>query len=188
LKLKEESGTCANMPGPGGSRKGVKNLRTQYREYQRVAKNFDGLQFVGESLAVMGKAMHFFAQMAERAETPEEARQYWKDALDAGERLAPFRYARLASVRVGVERQDLLARDDVTSDEVLAELIAELKDADGVPKQIRVFLEKSNGATNGAKNGAGGNGANGGGVATPTFRYADKRTNDGGRPVNGNLK
>jgi hypothetical protein len=74
LKLKGESATCANMPGPGGSRKGIKNLRTQYREYQRVAKNFRGDQFVGESLAIMGKAMHFFAEMAMRAETPEEAR------------------------------------------------------------------------------------------------------------------
>jgi hypothetical protein len=168
------------MPGPGGSRKGVKNLRTQYREHQRVAKNFDGLQFVGESLAVMGKAMHFFAQMAEHAETPEEARQYWKDALDAGERLAPFRYARLASVRVGVERQDALARDDVTSAELLDELIAEIKNTKGLPKEVIAYLERPNSATNGASNGANVNGANGGGVATPTFRYADKRVNNGG--------
>jgi hypothetical protein len=102
--------------------------------------------------------------------------------------LAPFRYAKSASVRVGVERSDVLARDDVTSDELLAELIAEIRTADGIPEQVKAYLERSNGATNGANNGAGGNAANGGGVATPTFRYASKHTNDGGRAVNGNLK
>jgi hypothetical protein len=188
LKIKKESGTSANMPGPGGSRKGIKNLRTQYREYQRVAKNFDGAQFVGESLAIMGKAMHFFAEMAMRAEMPEEARIYWNDALNAGEKLAPFRYAKLASVRVGVERNDVLARDDITSDELLAELIAEIRTADGIPEQVKAYLERSNGAANGTNNGAGGNGANGGGVATPTFRYANKRLNSGEIALNGNLK
>jgi hypothetical protein len=129
------------MPGPGGSRKGIKNLRTQYAEYQRVAKNFRGDQFVGESLAVMGRAMHFFVEMAMRAETAEEARIYWNDALNAGEKLAPFRYAKLASVRVGVERDDILARDDVTSAELLAELVAELATCTEIPSFIRDYIE-----------------------------------------------
>jgi hypothetical protein len=188
---KGESGTCANMPGPGGSRKGIKNRRTLYKEYrERTAAliKINGADFVGESLNAMGEALGFFLQMARNAETPEEARMYYEDALNAGEKLAPFRYAKLASVRVGVERNDVLARDDVTSDEILAELIAEIRTADRLPEQVKAYLERSNGATNGANNGAGGNGANGGGVATPTFRYADRRVNNAEIALNGNAK
>jgi hypothetical protein len=101
----------------------------------------NGPDFVGESLNAMGEALGFFLQMARDARSLEEARMYYQDALNAGEKLAPFRYAKLASVRVGVERDDVLARDDVTSQELLAELVAELATNTEVPSFIREYIE-----------------------------------------------
>jgi hypothetical protein len=116
------------------------------------------------------------AQMAERAETPEEARMYWNDALNAGEKLAPFRFARLAAVRLGIEHNDVLARQTPTEKELMSELLAELADMEDVPRQIRDFI--ASGGTvdlSRAKKAvpATVSPSHGGGVATPTLRYAE---------------
>ena len=60
LIIQEESGSCANMPGPGGSRRGIPNRRTLYKQYtERAAAlmKIDGADFVGENLNAMGEAL-----------------------------------------------------------------------------------------------------------------------------------
>jgi len=68
-----EPGSCANMPGPGGSRRGIPNRRTLYKQSKERAAalmKIDGADFVGENLNAMGEALGFFLQMAR-----EEANQ-----------------------------------------------------------------------------------------------------------------
>jgi hypothetical protein len=100
----------------------------------------NGPDFVGESLNAMGEALGFFLQMARDAKRPEEARMYYQDALNAGEKLAPYRYPRLASARVTVER-DFMLPETATEREVRAEVIAELAKCTEVPRFIRDYIE-----------------------------------------------
>lgn len=79
---------------------GTKNKRTVYRE-KLAALKLNGNEFIGESLAVMGEAMQYLVGMARTVPDGEpEKRTYYLAASEVADRLAPFRYARLAALHM----------------------------------------------------------------------------------------
>jgi hypothetical protein len=131
--------TCVHkMP----TRKGRKNRRTVYREYRERVKQanaaINGAEHIGESLAVMAEAMEFFVQIARNTqEDLEERKASYRTAAHIGRLLAPFRYPTYATVKVGGDRQKpLLVREGVTSQQILAELMAMIAETGLLPSPL----------------------------------------------------
>jgi hypothetical protein len=110
-----------------GSRKGVKNKRPIYREQREraariivrtnsksVVENIaiNGADYIAESLNALGEALGVFLQMARTEADPEKRCGYYQDVVIVADKLAPFRYPRLASIHPAVRsvaRSNVLA-------------------------------------------------------------------------------
>src|SRR5271169_1153478 len=96
-----------------GSRKGVKNKRTVYREQRERAAEIivrtngksvaeiiavNGADYIAESLNALGEALGVFLTLARIEADPEKRCDYYRDVVIVADKLAPFRYPRLASI------------------------------------------------------------------------------------------
>jgi hypothetical protein len=127
------------------SRKGRKNRRTLYREHlEKVAQRegkfavVNGSDHIGDSLAVMGEALHFFAQMArDEKKNLVKKGEYYLAAVSVANKLAPFRYPTYATVKVGGVRENPPpVREGVTSQEIMAELMELIAETGLLPSPL----------------------------------------------------
>lgn len=143
-----------------GSRKGVKNKRTIYREQREraagiivrsngksVAENIaiNGADYIAESLNALGEALGVFLQMARTEVDPEKRCGYYHDVVMVADKLAPFRYPRLASIHTSGEKRGALERVGVTEREVyaevMAEVMAEIRESGELPRAVKAYIE-----------------------------------------------
>jgi hypothetical protein len=142
-----------------GSRKGVKNKRTIYREQRDRAAEItahrncsvaeivanNGASHVAESLNALGEALGVFLIMARTEADPEKRCDYYRDVVMVAEKLAPFRYPRLASIHTSATRKSALERPGVIEREifaeVMAEIMAEIRESGEVPRSVKAYLE-----------------------------------------------
>lgn len=120
-----------------------------------------GPEWIGQSLDTLGLTMGCLVTLAKMEKKLVQRIEYLIKAAEVAEKLGPYRYAKLSSVHVGVERKDALAREGVTEREVMAEIIATVMDTDGVSRDVKAFLESKvadNSANNSATNSASGGG------------------------------
>jgi hypothetical protein len=133
-----ESGINTAMVRPLGS----KNKRTLLREAsmreaasraQLGLATTDDESIKADSLAVMEEAMSFFYRLAlKERRRNEEAdlkaiRDNLREAVIIAKEVAPYRHARLSSVKVAADRTSMPAvRDDITAQELRAEIFAEM--------------------------------------------------------------
>jgi hypothetical protein len=139
---------------------GAKNRRTLIRESrirsaQAAAQLGSGADpyLVANCLDIMEEGMRHFYKLA-MAETNKEAkRSHFVDAVMIAEKVAPYRFARLSTVKVGSDKPNpLLVCDGVTAADVKAELLAEMAATGLIPTQIAGLLEapkQANGGSNG---------------------------------------
>jgi hypothetical protein len=120
---------------------GAKNKRTLLRESnmreaavraQLGLATTDDESTKADSLAVMEEAMTYFYRLALKERRNEEAdlkaiRDNLREAVIIAKEVAPYRHAKLSSVKVGTDRTSMPAvRDDITADELRAEILAEM--------------------------------------------------------------
>jgi len=79
---------------------------------------------------VLDEAMKFFLGLAREAKELQEKGDNYIAAAAIAEKLIPFKHPRLATVKVGEDRDNpFMVRDGVTSAEIRAELIAMMMEA-----------------------------------------------------------
>jgi hypothetical protein len=138
---------------------GSKNKRTFLREASmREAASraqlglaiTDDESIKADSLAVMEEAMTFFYRLAlKERRRNEEAdlkaiRDNLREAVTIAKEVAPYRHARLSSVKVAADRTSMPAvRDDITADELRTEILAELVRLGVLPTHIYKLLSES---------------------------------------------
>jgi hypothetical protein len=122
-----------------------KGKRTQYREAKlRAGSLVDNLRadgrlslsaydMIGESLNVMGECLGVFIEHArsisatDPAKTAERLDAYGL-AVDTAAKLAPYRYPKYATLKIGTDDRDQpLVGDDESYDELMADLVEHLK-------------------------------------------------------------
>jgi hypothetical protein len=133
-----------------GSRKGIKNKRTILREAnmrEAAARAQLDLAACGDeaikadSLAAMEEAMTFFLRSARKEKDRKAKGDYFLAAAGVAERIAPYRYPKLSSVRVSADRSNVPHfPDGVTTQEIRAELFEEIRRSGLLPTQLKQFL------------------------------------------------
>jgi hypothetical protein len=100
-----------------------------------------------DSLAVMEEAMSFFYRLALKEKRRNEdadlkaIRDNLREAVIIAKEVAPYRHARLSSVKVAADRTSMPAvRDDITADELRAEILAEMLRLGLLPAHIAKIL------------------------------------------------
>ena len=126
------------LPKTGGRQKGTLNKRTRLREQnirEAEARAVAGLKsrdsvILASSMDVLDEAMKFFLGLAREAKELQEKGDNYIAAAAIAEKLIPFKHPRLATVKVGEDRDNpFMVRDGVTSAEIRAELIAMMMEA-----------------------------------------------------------
>jgi hypothetical protein len=138
---------------------GAKNKRTLLRESnmreaavraQLGLATTDDESIKADSLAVMEEAMSFFYRLAlKEKRRNEEAdlkaiRDNLREAVNIAKEVAPYRHARLSSVKVAADRASMPAvRDDITADELRADIFAEMLRLGLLPAHTYKLLSES---------------------------------------------
>jgi hypothetical protein len=138
---------------------GAKNKRTLLRESNMreaaVRAQFglattDDVSTKADSLAVMEEAMTFFYRLALKEKRRNEQadlkaiRDNLREAVLIAKEIAPYRHARLSSVKVGTDRTSIPAvRDDITAQELRAEILADVVRLGVLPAHISRLLSES---------------------------------------------
>jgi hypothetical protein len=150
-----DSGINTAMARPLGS----KNKRTLLREAsmreaasraQLGLATTDDESVKADSLAVMEEAMSFFYRLAlKEKRRNDEAdlkaiRDNLREAVIIAKEVAPYRHARLSSVKVAADRASMPAvRDDITADELRADIFAEMLRLGLLPAHTYKLLSES---------------------------------------------
>lgn len=129
--------------GGGGRMPGSKNERIDYREIRerslRVAEELGdtpvaeiiaikGEDYIGESLNALGEALGVFLQAARAEKDPEKRIGYYQNVVAVADKLAPYRYSRLASTHnSGSDKKGVLERVGVVEREEYEKLMAEIR-------------------------------------------------------------
>jgi hypothetical protein len=136
---------------------GAKNKRTLLREAsmreaavraQLGLATTDDESIKADSLAVMEEAMSFFYRLALKERRRKEAdlkaiRDNLREAVIIAKEVAPYRHARLSSVKVGTDRTNKPElRDDITAQELRTEILAELVRLGVLPTHIYKLLSE----------------------------------------------
>jgi hypothetical protein len=79
--------------------------------------------------------------MARREKDQDKRRGLYQDVTVIADKLAPYRYPRLASIHTSKAKESVLDRTGITEREVFAEFIAELAKNPQVPLGIRNYIE-----------------------------------------------
>ena len=138
---------------------GSKNKRTLLREAsmreaasraQLGLATTDDKLVKADSLAVMEEAMSFFYRLAlKEKRRNDEAdlkaiRDNLREAVIIAKEVAPYRHARLSSVKVAADRASMPAvRDDITADELRADIFAEMLRLGLLPAHTYKLLSES---------------------------------------------
>jgi hypothetical protein len=143
-----------------GSRKGIKNKRTLMREAnmreaaaraQLILEGSDDESIKADSLVVMEEAMTFFHRLALKERGRKDAdiemiRDNYREAVAIAKDVAPYRYPRLSTVKVGGDRINIpFVPDGVTAEQVKAELFSEIVRTGILPTIFAKFLPGSEG-------------------------------------------
>ncbi len=140
---------------------GLKNERTDYREIRerslRVAEELGdtpvaetiaikGEDYIGESLNALGEALGVFLQVARAEKDPEKRIGYYQNVVAVADKLALYRYSRLASIHnSGSEKKGALERVGVTEREVyeetMAKIIADIRKSAELPPTVKAYIE-----------------------------------------------
>ena len=153
-----------------GRPKGARNKSTIYREMKQralvtTAKIVDnptdpcdeaeilavnGADYIDQSLISLGEALGVILTMARREKNQDKRRGLYQDVTVIADKLAPYRYPRLASIHTTTQKQSALERVGVTErevyEEVMAEMIADIRESGELPRPIKAFIERhSNG-------------------------------------------
>jgi hypothetical protein len=105
-----------------------------------------------DSLAVMEDAMTYFYRLALKEKRrnegadPKAIRDNFREAVTIAKEVAPYRHARLSSVRVAGDRTNMPeVPDGVTAQEVRAELFSEIARTGILPTALTKLLPNSGG-------------------------------------------
>jgi hypothetical protein len=142
-----------------GSRKGIKNKRTLLREANmreaaaraQVDLTHTDLEPIkADSLSVMEDAMTFFYYLALKERhhggdaDPKAIRDNLREAVTIAKEVAPYRHARLSSVRVGSDRPNApFVPDGVTAAELQEELFSMIARANILPTSLANRLQRA---------------------------------------------
>jgi hypothetical protein len=154
-----------------GRPKGAKNKSTVYREMKQralvmTAEIIDnptdpgdeaeilavnGADYIDQSLIALGEALGVILTMARREKDQDKRRGLYQDVTVIADKLAPYRYPRLASIHTSRDKRNALERIGVTEQEVFAEVMAEvmakIRESGELPRSIKAYLEAhSNGS------------------------------------------
>ena len=155
-----------------GRPKGAKNKSTVYREMKQRAlvttveiidKPTDpddeaeilavnGADYIDQSLIALGEALGVILTMARREKDQDRRRSLYQDVTVIADKLAPYRYPRLASIHTsGGAKKGALERVGVTErevyEELMAEMIAKIRVSGELPRTVTAYLEAhSNGS------------------------------------------
>jgi hypothetical protein len=139
----------------GGRPKGAKSKRTMMREVQQYRQTvrklapvaaepwLNGIEFVGESLARLGEAMEFFTTLARREKNEDKKREFYKDVVAVAAELAPYRYPKYATLKIGTDGANSVLVDDGVSAADLIAGVLEFMDENGIPKSKLVDVTPS---------------------------------------------
>ena len=138
---------------------GAKNKRTLLREAnikeaaaraQFDLTMTDDEPIKADSLAVMEDAMTYFYRLALKEKRrngdadPKTIRDNWREAVTIAKEVAPYRHARLSSVKVGSDRTNIPdVPEGVTSQEIRAELFSEIARRGLLPTHLTKLLPNS---------------------------------------------
>jgi hypothetical protein len=163
-----------------GRPKGAKNKSTVYREMKQralvmTAEIIDnptdpgdeaeilavnGADYIDQSLIALGEALGVILTMARREKDQDKRRGLYQDVTVIADKLAPYRYPRLASIHTNTSKQTALQRSGATEREVYAEVMAEviagIRESGELPRAVQAYL------TNGGGSNGGGTGKIGG--------------------------
>jgi hypothetical protein len=142
-----------------GRPRGAKNKRTLLREAnireaaaraQFDLAMTDDEPIKADSLAVMEEAMTFFYRLALKEKRRngdadlKTTRDNWREAVTIAKEVAPYRYARLSSVRVAGDRTNMPeVPDGVTGQEIRARLFSDIERRRILPTPLTKFLPNS---------------------------------------------
>jgi hypothetical protein len=146
-----------DKPKTRGRIKGVKNKRTQFLLAKSQAATaapvlnavegrkikLSAFEMIAESLNVMGECLGVFIDYArsisadDPAKTAERLEAY-DHALHAAAMLAPYRYPKYATLKIGTDDRDdnVLVDDDVSYDSILADLAEHIKRTGVWPRKM----------------------------------------------------
>ncbi len=95
-----------------------------------VAANIaiNGADYIAESLNALGEALGVFLQMARAEADPEKRCAYYRNVVMVADKLASFRYPRLASIHTRDEKRGVLDRPGSVEQEEYAKLMKEIAD------------------------------------------------------------
>ena len=94
----------------------------------------------------MDEAMKFFVKLAreEKAKTSESIKakgDYYLAAVGIAEKVAPYRHPKLSAVKVVADRTNMpIVPDDVTAQELRAEILSEIKRLNILPPELARLL------------------------------------------------
>ena len=134
---------------------GAKNRRTLIRE-ARVRSAEAATQLrpgADDSLSIMEEAMRSFYKLAKEAKEQAEKASHLIIAASIAEKVAPYRFPRLSTVKVGGDKSNpLLVREGITAQQVRDELLADMAATGLIPTPIAGLLEDLGGvAPNGRR-------------------------------------
>jgi hypothetical protein len=132
LKLLGFAGKNMAMPQNAGRPKGVRNRRLLLQEAEEALGKARTGEAMVAPLHVMETVMHYYFTRAlqyKGMQKPEaEVDAAMNLALDAAERCAPYRHARIATIKLsGDPHNPLRMFDTATADELKAEIMKHLK-------------------------------------------------------------
>lgn len=93
-----------------------------------------GLEAIADSLSFMGEAMLYFVQLARKEKEEDRKRELYRDVVYVADRLAPYRYPKYATLKIGTGGESsVLVEDGVSGEELLSGLM-EFMEENGIPK------------------------------------------------------
>ena len=139
-----------------GGRRGVKSKRTIYRELRERAVEITArangksvaeiiavnrTDYSAERLNALGEALGVFLGMARTEVDPEKRRDYYLEVVMTADKLLSFRSPRLASIGTSAAKVSVPDRMGVTEQQVMAEIIAEIRESGELPRVVQDYLE-----------------------------------------------
>ncbi len=111
----------------------------------------NGADYIDQSLMALGEALGVILTTARREKDQDKRRGLYQDVTVIADKLAPYRYPRLASIHTRGEKRGVPERVGVTGQEVYAEVMAEMIDkirvSGELPRTVKAYLEAhSNGS------------------------------------------